>query len=176
MFKKTTLIATLVISTLFTFSTVTNAQGVTSSKGRSNALTLENNEDSYRAIKKIRDLINEGKYESAASRSIRIIKSSESNERSGIDKTVLVKEAYNSLCVSSTALRKIEYAMDACNNSLSHTPNHWESLKSRATLYYLTKDFNNSLKDFQFALENSPADNISDVLKQNISVVRSKIN
>ncbi|MDG1859239.1 MAG: tetratricopeptide repeat protein [Emcibacteraceae bacterium] len=176
MFKKTTLFATFVIATLFTFTTIANSQGVSASKGRSNAMVLEYNGDNYRAIKKIRDLINEGKYESAASRSIKIIKNSEANERIGIDKSVIVREAYNSLCVSSTALRKVEYALNACNNSLSYSPDHWESLKSRATLYFLTEDYNNSLIDFQSALENSPADNISDVLKQNISVVRSKIN
>lgn len=176
MFKYPTLIATLIIATLFAFSTTTNAQGVSTSTGRSNATILENDEDNYRAIKKIRDLINEGKYESAANRSIRIIKSSEGNERSGIDKSVLVKEAYNCLCVSSTALGKVEYALDACNQSLSHTPDHWESLKSRATLYFLTKEYPKSLNDFKLSLENSPNDAISNVLKQNISVVQSKIN
>ena len=66
--------------------------------------------------------------------------------------------------------------MDACNEPIKNSPKSWESLKSRATLYYMTQDFNSSLADFKSALEHSPNDEISAILKQNIGVVASKVN
>jgi len=84
-------------------------------------------------------------------------------------------EAYNILCVANTSLGQVEDGMEACNESIKNTPNSWESLKSRATLYYMTQDFKSSLSDFASALANSPNGAISDVLKQNIGVVKSKV-
>ncbi len=155
---------------------LTYAQGVSSSKGRVNALTYEYNESSHKAIAKIRELINERNYESAANRSITFIKGLEGNSRNGIEKSVFFQEAYNSLCVSATGLGKVEYAMDACETSLQLTPKHWESLKARGTLYFISRDYDKALADFRSSLENSPNDEISTVLRQNISVVEGKLN
>lgn len=147
------------------------------SKGRSAGINIDINGNSYRSMNKIRSLINEAKYEEAARRSITFIKSEERGRRNGLEPGAYYLEAHNTLCVSAAALGKVEYAMEVCNASLELNPSHWESLKSRATLYYLTQDFENSLKDFQTALANVPEDNkaISDVLKQNISVVQGKL-
>ncbi len=134
------------------------------------------NGNTYRAMKKIRSLINKGKNLEAARRSITFIKTEERDARSGIAPSEYYREAYNNLCISSSALGKVEYAMDACNRSLEINSNHWESLKSRATLYFLTKDYTRALEDFQTALANAPGEKaIKDVLKQNISVVESKM-
>lgn len=39
----------------------------------------------------------------------------------------------------------------------------------------MVQDFKNSLSDFETALEHSSNDTVSDVLKQNIGVVKSKV-
>jgi regulator of sirC expression with transglutaminase-like and TPR domain len=177
MLKNSTHVFAVAISIALSFWQVVNAQqAMSTSTGRVNGVTLELNGFGVIKADKIRKLINEGKYEKAAYRSISFIRSYETNQRSGIEKTDLVKEIYNNLCVSSAALRKVEYAMDACNRSLHFKPNHWESLKSRASLYFMTKEYQKALKDFKLSLENSPNDEISEVLRQNISVVQSKIN
>jgi len=175
----TAILATvIVISSMMTTSTANaqaNGLSVVPSNGRVNSTTLNLNNYSYDALKIIRDLIDEEEYEAAANRSITFIRSRESDTRSGIDRTPLFKEAYNSLCVSATALGKVEYAMDTCNKSLKLAPHHWESLKSRAILNFLTKDYENSLRDFKMALDNAPDNQaIRDALQQNISIVESK--
>ena len=172
-FLKKLLIASV---TLALVPSLTYAQGMSSSKGRVNALTYEYNESSHKALAKIRELINEKDYESAANRSITFIRGLEGNSRIGIEKSIFFREAYNTLCVSATGLGKVEYAMDVCETSLKMTPSHWESLKARGTLYFLTQDYNNALADFRSSLENSPSDEISAVLRQNISVVEGKLN
>lgn len=173
---KTNLISAILVSILMLLPAIAKAQNISTNTGRTNSTTQEINNNSYDAMKKIRELINEGNYESAANRSITFIRGIENDTRSGIEKSALFNEAYNCLCVSSTALGKVDYAMGSCNKSLQLTPHHWESLKARATLHFLTKDFPKSLTDFQSALENSPNDEIAAVLRQNISVVQSKIN
>ena len=118
------------------------------------------------------------KYDSAAKRAIRFIKSEESGfKRTGTSRSSYYLEAYNCLCVSSTGTGKVDYAMEACNQSLTLDPTNWESYKSRATLYFLTKDYESSLADFELALKNAPEKlpEVADVLKQNIAVVRSKL-
>ena len=118
---KSNLVLNALISLLFMFPLfLTNAQTINSSKGRTNGLSLEYNDHNLKSIKKIRDLINEGDYESAANRSITFIRSGEREMRNG---------------------------------------------------------YENALKDFNTALENSPDDEaIINVLKQNIGVVKSKLN
>jgi regulator of sirC expression with transglutaminase-like and TPR domain len=66
--------------------------------------------------------------------------------------------------------------MVACDKSIKQAPKSWESLKSRATLFYMIQDFGNSLSDFQSVLEHSPNDEVSAVSKQNIGVVETKVN
>lgn len=154
------------------------AQVVEPSTGRSNGETVDVSGASYKAIKRIRKLINEQKYDSAAKRAIRFIKSEESGfKRTGTSRSSYYLEAYNCLCVSSTGTGKVDYAMEACNQSLTLDPTNWESYKSRATLYFLTKDYESSLADFELALKNAPEKlpEVADVLKQNIAVVRSKL-
>ncbi len=176
MFQKQLNKLLIVVVSLVLIPSMSYAQGVSSSKGRVNALTYEYNESSHKAIARIRELINEKNYESAANRSITFIKGLEGNSRNGIEKSVFFQEAYNSLCVSATGLGKVEYAMDACETSLTLTPTHWESLKARGTLYFLTQEYDKALTDFRSSLENSPNDEISMVLRQNISVVEGKLN
>ena len=182
-----TIITALTVS--FSYSSVTRAQasaGINigqdllgeggASKGKTAATIADMNGNTYRDMKKIRSLINKGKNLEAARRSITFIQGEERGNRSGIAPSEYFREAYNNLCISSSALGKVDYAMDACNKSLALNSNHWESLKSRATLYFLTKDYNHALEDFQTALANAPEEKaIKDVLKQNISVVESKI-
>lgn len=174
-FFKPTIITTILLALSLIIPALANAQLVTPSKGRTNGLLLEFDDHNQRSIKRIRDLVNEGKHESAANRAITFIKNREGGTRDGLDKTPLFYEAYNLLCVSSTGLGKVEYAMEACDRSLILTPGHWESLKSRATLYFLIKDYEKSLADFKLALDNAPDnDAIRAALRQNISVVESK--
>ncbi len=154
------------------------AQAQTSTAtGRSNATVQSLNNNDFRAIQRIRKAINEGDFESAVSRAKRIIGSEDRTRRSGISYSDFYKEAYNCLCISLTGQGVVQEAMEACNKSIEMTPTHWESLKTRATLYYMVQDFPNSLKDFKMSLENAPDDEgINAALKQNIGVVQSKIN
>tara|TARA_R110002096_G_scaffold435548_1_gene661430 strand:+ start:88183 stop:88593 length:411 start_codon:yes stop_codon:yes gene_type:complete len=134
------------------------------------------NEADIKAIRNIRKFINEQKFDRAVSRANRIIRGEERKSRAGDSYSEFYKEAYNCVCVSLTGLGKVDDAMEACNTSLELTPTHWESLKTRATLYYMQQDFPKSLDDFTMALENAPDDaGVTDVLKQNIGVVKSKI-
>lgn len=142
-------------------------------KGRNAGISTDYK--SYDQLKNIRKLIDKGENERAANRAIKIIQQMERGRKFG-DKSVYYGVAYNELCRSATNLRKVEYAMDACNKSLSITPDHWESLKSRATLYFMTQDYSKSLADFKISLDNAPDDNgIATALRQNINVVESKI-
>ena len=158
---------------IFSFNFVA-AQEVPST-GRSNSVTLGFNDNSYKALKRMREFIDEGKFQRAADRASRFIRSNNNNLRDGAGMSPASKEAYNILCVANTSLGQIEDGMEACNESIKNTPKSWESLKSRATLYYMVQDFKNSLSDFETALEHSPNDAVSDVLKQNIGVVKSKV-
>lgn len=175
-FNETISIVITFLTILIFVPTVSNAQ-TSQSTGRSagTAQTFNNNE--YDTIKRIRDHINKGEYERAESRSVRIIRSEDRNNRSGMSNTGLYKEAYNALCVSLTAQQKIEEAMTACDTSIDLSPTHWESLKTRATLYYMIQDFSKSLTDFELSLEHAPEnEELANALKQNIAVVQSKIN
>ncbi|MCP5381312.1 MAG: hypothetical protein H6912_03005 [Kordiimonadaceae bacterium] len=128
-----------------------------------------------KAIQNIRKRINSGDYKGAISRSNRIIRGEDRNNRDGLSHSSFYKEAYNCLCVSLAGIGDTESAMEACNTSIELTPTHWESLKTRATLYYMTQNFPKSLDDFTKSLENAPDDEgIKAALKQNIGVVQSK--
>lgn len=162
-----------IIITLFSFNYV--AAQETPSKGRSNAVTFGFNNTNYKALKKMREFIDEGKFQRAADRASRFIRTNNNNLRSGTGMSPATLEAYNILCVANTSLGQVEDGMESCNESIKQSPKSWESLKSRATLYYMTQDFKSSLSDFEAALANSPNDAISDVLKQNIGVVKSKV-
>ena len=130
---------------------------------------------SFTTLKRIRGLINEGQNEDAANKTITYISQMEGVRKDGME-TPFYAAAYNELCLSSTNLRKVEYAMGVCNKSLELTPDHWESLKSRATLYFMTQDFPKALDDFNNSLENAPKNiAVTNVLKQNIGIVEGKI-
>ncbi len=133
--------------------------------------------DNYKSLSKIRDLLDEGSFNKAEQYSIKFIKAQDRDYKNKAEKSELYKEAYNCLCVSLTGLGKVADALEACNRSLEYNPVHWESLKSRATVYYMIQDFDNSLEDFTLSLENAAEkEAISGVLQQNIGVVNSKIN
>ncbi len=167
----------LFIFTSFGLSTTASTQEVYTSKGRVAGDIIEVNNYSLRTINQIRELIYEEKYDSAAKKAITFIRSEERDSRNGLEKSRYFKEAYNCLCVSSAALRKVEYAMEACETSLKLNPTNWESLKSRATLHFINKNYARSLNDFRLALENSPhEEDIDAMLKHNISVVEAKLN
>ncbi|MBT5072704.1 MAG: hypothetical protein HOJ34_08930 [Kordiimonadaceae bacterium] len=169
------LIGSIIIAVFYMIPATVQAQ-VDSSQGRSAGQVIENSENNLNAMKRIRSLINEGDFERAESRSRRIIRTEDRNKRGGMGKTEFYKEVYNCLCVSLTGLGKVDDAMEACNTSIGHSPKHWESLKSRATLYYMTQNFPKSLEDFTSSLENAPDNEaLTNVLKQNIGVVKSKI-
>ena len=145
------------------------------SSGRSNAVTLDFN-NNYKALKRMRGFIDEGKFQRAVDRASRFIESNNNNIRNGASMTPATREANNILCVASTSIGQIEDAMVACDKSIKQAPKSWESLKSRATLFYMIQDFGNSLSDFQSVLEHSPNDEVSAVSKQNIGVVETKVN
>ncbi|MCC3862148.1 tetratricopeptide repeat protein [Pseudemcibacter aquimaris] len=155
---------------------LSSAQTLSTSTGRTNGITIEYNNNNYDSLKKMRSLIIEGEYDNAANRAIKFIRNNEGNERNGVEKTVYLKEAYNILCVASTSLGKLEYAMDACNRSLQLSPNHWESLKNRGVIHYLKNDYDKALADLKLAHQNSPSDKIREGLAQNVSLVESKLN
>ncbi len=175
-FNQTISIVITLLAILTFIPTVSIAQ-TSQSTGRSAGTVETFNNNEYEAIKRIRDHINKGEYERAESRSTRIIRAEDRNSRSGMSKTGLYREAYNALCVSLAGQQKNEEAMTACDTSIDLSPTHWESLKTRATLYYMVQDFPKSLADFELSLENAPEnEDLTNVLKQNIAVVRSKIN
>lgn len=174
-FTKKTILGSAVLLFAMALPSLSHAQ-VSTSTGRSNVVTESLNDNDIKAIRKIRKYINEQKFDKALSRANRIIRAEDKRTRAGNSYSEFYKEAYNCTCVSLTGLGKVDEAMQACNTSIELTPTHWESLKTRATLYYMVQDFPKSLDDFTVALENAPNDTaISDVLKQNIGVVASKI-
>ncbi len=166
------LLATILLLPSLSYAQTSNSTGRTS--GSSETL----NDNSYRTIQRIRDHIEKGEFERAQSRSERVIRTEERQfSRSGMSESGLYKEAYNALCISLTNQGKLQEAFTACDKAIEVTPNHWESFKSRATLYYMVQDFQESLADFEKSLEHAPDnEEISSVLKQNIAVVKSKIN
>ena len=163
----------LVIS--FVTPTLTEAQTSTST-GRSNVITETMSESDIRSIRKIRKLINEQKFNKVVNLANRLIKAESRRSRTGHSYSEFYYEAHNCVCVGLTGLGKNDEAMEACNISIKLTPNHWESLKTRATLNYMAQNFTKSLDDFRLALINAPDDTgITNILKQNIGVVKSKI-
>ena len=165
----------IIIAFTLILPTLVHAQD--SSTGRTAGSNLDMGDKSYKAMQRIRKHINKGEFDKAESRSKRIIKAEDRNKRSGMSKSDIYKDAYNTFCVSLTGQGKVDEAMEVCNQSLEYSPNQWESLKSRATLYYMKQDFQKSLSDFNLSLDNAPDNKaISDVLMQNIGVVKSKIN
>ena len=163
----------LVIS--FITPTLTEAQTSTST-GRSNVITETMSESDIRSIRKIRKLINEQKFNKVVNLANRLIKAESRRSRAGHSYSEFYYEAHNCVCVGLTGLGKNDEAMEACNISIKLTPNHWESLKTRATLNYMAQNFTKSLDDFTLALINAPDDTgITNILKQNIGVVKSKI-
>lgn len=177
-FAKSIIVSTI-IAVFYMIPVTIQAQemsGARPSTGRTAGTTLDMNNNSFKAIQRIRNHIDKGEFERAESRAARFIRTEDRENRKGMSKTDFYKEAHNCICISLTGQGKIEEAMEACNTSLEYSPKHWESLKTRATLYYMTQDFPKSLEDFTMALENAPeVDALTDVLKQNIVVVQSKI-
>ncbi|MBT5186747.1 MAG: hypothetical protein HOH19_11025 [Kordiimonadaceae bacterium] len=159
------------------FSQVTSADVSMPRPSSSKSRTMGGGVDfnSFDSLKRIRSMINKGENEEAANRLIKIIKQEESGRSDGIESDRLAV-LYNELCLSTTNLRKVEYAMGACNKSLELTPDHWESFKSRATLHFMTSNFPEALADFKMSLVNAPENDVLEkALKQNIAVVESKI-
>ena len=173
------IIGSIIIAVFYMIPATVQAQemsGAKPSTGRSAGTTLDMNNNSFKAIQRIRNHIDKGEFERAERRANRFIRVEDRAKRSGMGKTDFYREAHNCLCLSLTGQGKIEEAMEACNTSLEHSHRHWESLKTRATLYYMTQDFPKSLEDFTMSLEYAPeVRELTDVLKQNIAVVRSKI-
>lgn len=170
-----TILGAVMLVIALAIPSLSQAQTSTST-GRSNVITESMNENDIKAIRSIRKFINEQKFDRAVNRANRIIKAEARRSRAGNSYSEFYKEAYNCVCVGLTGLGRTDEAMEACNTSLELTPTHWESLKTRATLYYMVQDFPKSLDDFTMALENAPDDvGVTDVLKQNIGVVKSKI-
>lgn len=173
-FSKISFITTVFLSLSIMITAPAQAQNSTG-RTAGDTIGMNNNNDNIKALLRIRGYIDKGEFESAERRAKRIIRTEGRESRSGLGKTYFYKEAHNSLCVSLTGQVKIEKAMEACNRSLGYSPKHWESLKSRAILYYITEDFPESLEDFTSALKNAPDnDAIRTALSQNISVVKSK--
>jgi len=172
------IIGTIIITIFYLIPATVQAQesGARPSTGRTAGTTIDINNNNFKAIQRIRNHIDKGEFERAESRANRFIRVEDREKRGGLSKTDFYKEAHNCLCVSLTGQGKIEEATEACNTSLDYSPKHWESLKTRATLYYMTQNFPKSLEDFTSALENAPDnEELANVLKQNISVVQSKI-
>lgn len=174
-FKNKTILGSMILLIAVSLPSFSQAQ-VSTSTGRSNVVTESMNNNEFKAIQRVRKYINEQKFDKALSRANRIIRAEDKRSRAGNSYSEFYKEAVNCTCVSLTGLGKVDEAMEACNTSIELTPHHWESLKTRATLHYMVQDFPKSLKDFKTSLANAPDDTaISDVLKQNINVVASKI-
>jgi tetratricopeptide (TPR) repeat protein len=171
---KNLITALTLISGFYLMSDVSFAQTSTST-GRSNAIVKSIDGSEIKAIQNIRKAINEGDFNDALRRSNKIIKSEDRGRRSGTSYSEYYKEAYNCLCVSYTGLGRLKDAIEACNTSIELSPNHWESFKSRATVYYMAQMYPESLIDFENSLNNAPHDKeIKDALEQNISLVKSK--
>mgnify|MGYP000583680747 CR=1 FL=1 len=161
---------------VITFAIPILAEAQTStSTGRSNVITETMSESDIRSIRKIRKLINEQKFNKVVNLANRLIKAESRRGRAGNSYSEFYYEAHNCVCVGLTGQGKNDEAMEACNTSIKLTPNHWESLKTRATLNYMAQNFTKSLDDFTRALINAPDDTrITNVLKQNIAIVKSK--
>lgn len=170
-----TVLGFFVLVIIFAIPILTEAQTSTST-GRSNIITETMSESDIRSIRKIRKLINEQKFNKVVNLANRLIKAESRRSRAGHSYSEFYYEAHNCVCLGLTGLGKNDDAMKACNISIELSPNHWESLKTRATLHYMAQNFKRSLDDFTMALINAPDDNgITSVLKQNIGVVKSKI-
>ena len=169
---KNIIMGTFIIALSFMLPTLSHAQADT----HGGLPRIDVDSKAYSATVKIMGLINKGDYDEAERLSRRLIKSEKRNNKKRNEDSDFYKGAYNSLCVSLTGLGRIDDAMQVCNQSIGFSPTNWESLKSRATLYYRTQSFQKSLDDFSLSLEHAPNNQeIIDVLNQNIGVVKSKI-
>lgn len=164
------------LSTLFCLFIVSNssyAQGYepwTGAVPGANILLGSNDE-----LKRIRTFINEGKTADAVRLSRRFIDTLFIIERSGRTSSYLY-DGYNALCISLTADKQFSEAMNACNSAIKHSPNRWQAINSRGSLNYISKNFENALKDYQKAYEMSPdVDRIKKIIEHNIEISQARV-
>ena len=122
----------------------------------------------------IRRKLNEGDITDAVRLAERYVEGIEANSRSG--KTTRYRyDAYNALCISLTAQKSYDKALEACNTAIKDSPNRWFAYNSRGSLNYRTGKFADAVKDYRLALENAPqVGDISSVLEHNIRLAEAK--
>ena len=108
-FSKISFIATVFLSLSIMITTPAQAQ---TSTGRAvgDTIGVNNNNDNIKTLRRIREYIDKGEFESAERRAKRVIRAENRGIRSGLGKSYFFKEAHNSLCVSLTGQVNIEEA------------------------------------------------------------------
>ncbi|MEZ5757990.1 MAG: hypothetical protein R3D86_07200 [Emcibacteraceae bacterium] len=121
-------------------------------------------------INAIRNLINEGDTSGAVREATKLVTSLAQSERAG-EKSNYRYDAYNALCVSLTANKEYEKAMDACNEAIQQSPKRWQAYNSRGSLNYKTENFEQALADYKSAFSRaSDIPRIKKILEHNIKI------
>ena len=125
-------------------------------------------------INTIRNLINEGDTSGAVREANKLISSIAQSERGG-EKSNYRYDAYNALCVSLTANKEYEKAMDACNDAIQQSPKRWQAYNSRGSLNYKTENFEQALADYKSAFSKaSNVPRIKKILEHNIKIAEMR--
>ncbi|MCP5381309.1 MAG: hypothetical protein H6912_02990 [Kordiimonadaceae bacterium] len=128
------------------------------------------------ALDKIRKLINEGDTIGAVREANKIVSSLAQIERGGAAETIFRYDAYNAYCISLTANKEYEKAMEACNEAIKQLPSRWQAFNSRGSLNYKTENFKQALSDYQSALGRAPdAPQIKRLLEHNIKIAEVRV-
>ena len=122
----------------------------------------------------IRKALNEGNVTDAVRFAERYVERLESNTRSG--KTSKYRyDAYNALCISLTAQKTYDRAMEACNTAIDDSPNRWFAYNSRGSLNFRSGNFADAVRDYRMALEKAPqVGDVSSLIENNIKLAEAQ--
>lgn len=84
--------------------------------------------------------------------------------------------ALNALCVALTKAGRVDEAVATCTDAVEMLPSHWTALNSRATAYYVSRQYDLAAADYQRALDVAPDDdNVLETLEHNIRLTAERI-
>lgn len=169
---QTTILSSLITLSLTLCVTASHAQNVEPWTGAVVGETIDIGSDGD--LKNIRQLINEGKIEAAVRMAEKFV-NSVSSPGLAQRTTSHYYNGYNALCISLTAHKEYERAMEACDTAVQHEPSKWLAVNSRGSLKYKMKNFSAALNDYRTALENAPkTKNITRIIEHNIKISEAR--
>lgn len=133
-------------------------------------INLGNND----TLKNIRRLINEGKTDAAVREAEKFVQRI-SSPGLAQQTTKYYYDAHNALCISLTAHKEYDRAMNACDAAVQHEPSKWMARNSRGSLNYKMGNFSAALNDYRSALENAPrTKNLTRIIEHNIKISEAR--